>query len=217
MAGGPGHPPVRSPAVVRGPGQPVRTPAGAGVQGCLFTRRPLRGSRVAALPLLHLRATRSTACSHARFREGSGPSCSLTRFREGSRGRLSAPCLHKGTIATESVWGSVCITAVLSRGPVRTATTTCNGAPAPSAPPPPRPETEDSRVGPNGTVQTRTRVNTGSAFFAPRQTAKPRCTCLDGRLSLLRRQVAAYAAALVYNIAASPAERAPRVGGPLQP
>ena len=61
------------------------------------------------------------------------PFCSLTRFHEGSRrGRLSSPCLHKGSSATESIRGSVCVTAVLSRGPVNTATTTSKGTPAPS-------------------------------------------------------------------------------------
>ena len=42
-AGGPGHRPVHSLAVARGPGQPVHTPAGAGVQGCPFALKPLRG------------------------------------------------------------------------------------------------------------------------------------------------------------------------------
>ena len=44
------------------------------------------------------------------------------------------------------------------------------------------------------------------------RTPRARRTCLDGHLSLLRRQIAAYAARLVYNIS-SPAERAPRAGG----
>ena len=102
------------------------------------------GSRVAVLPLLRLRATRSAARSHTRFREGSGHSCSLARFREGSRERLSTPCLHKGTCATESVRGSVCVTAVLSRGPVITSTTTSKGTPAPSLPS--CPETEGAGI-----------------------------------------------------------------------
>ena len=54
------------------------------------------------MPLLRLRAARSTAHSHTRFREGSGPSCSLIRFREGSRGHSSTHCLHKGLSLRDS-------------------------------------------------------------------------------------------------------------------
>ena len=158
-------------------------PERGGVQGCLFTLNPLRGVQGGGVAFA---AARSTARSHTRFREGSGPpSRSLALFREESRGRLSTPCLHKGTSATESVRGSVCMTAVLSRGPVVTFTTTSKGTPAPSLPGD-RGCQDRSAIRPNGTVPTRRRVRTGGAFFAMRQPAKPRRTGLYGRVSLLR-------------------------------
>ena len=119
-----------------------------------------------------------TARSHTRFREGPGFPV-LSSLSRGVQGRLFTPCLHKGTYATESVWGSVCLTAVHSYHHFQG--DTC------PLPPPARRQRVPGWVGypTQRTVPTRKRVRTGDAFFARCQPAKPRLTCLDGRLSLL--------------------------------
>ena len=117
-------------SVARGPRQPVRTLSGAGVQGCLFALKPLRGVHgggvvFAALTckFTHLlpRRVRAFVFSHSLSREGPGGTYPLL-----------VSCLHKGTSATESFRSSVCVAAVLSRGPVITSTTTSKGTTAPS-------------------------------------------------------------------------------------
>ena len=119
--------------MVRGPGQPVRTPAGAGVQGCLFTWVQGGGVAFAALTRNSVncpftrslsRGIRAFLFSHSVLRGVQGALiCSLLTQGDNRYG------VHPGL--------SLRNRAVLSRGPVRTATTTSNGAPAPSAPPSP--------------------------------------------------------------------------------
>ena len=130
VAGGPGHQTVHSLSVARGPRQPVRTLSGAGVQGCLFALKPLRGVQGGGVVFAAL----TCQFTHLLPRRVRAFLFSHSLSRGGPRGNYSllVSCLHKGTSATESFRGSVCVAAVLSRGPVITSTTTSKGTPAPS-------------------------------------------------------------------------------------
>ena len=142
-------------------------PPERGVQDCLFALKPLRGVQGGGVAFAALTRNPVNCPFTHSLPRGVRAFLFARSLSRGVQGRLSTPCLHTGTCATESARGSVCVTAVLSRGPVITSTTTSKGTPAPSLPGD-RGGRDRSAIRPNGTVQTRRRVRTRGAFFATR-------------------------------------------------